>query len=174
MLVAMSRFIKNNLDELAAYITSLDTGLILFDGRPLAGKTTLAKDMAKRIRCGVIDGDFIIRDQKRFVGALEVEALRERIEASLAATPLVVLSTVCAREVATKVDVGSTAWLWIERTSPTQQDIAVRDFADDYDADQPLAEDSLRQEVEAYIKAHDARGRADKVYINAPSDPAEC
>lgn len=34
---------------------------------------------------------------------------------------------------------------------------------------QPLDEDKLRQEVEAYIKAHHARGQADKVYVNAPS-----
>jgi hypothetical protein len=32
-------------------------------------------------------------------------------------------------------------------------DIAVRDFADDFLADEPLADDTLRQEVEAYIKA---------------------
>jgi hypothetical protein len=37
------------------------------------------------------------------------------------------------------------SWIWIERTSPTLLDIAVRDFADDFDADQPLAEDTLRQ-----------------------------
>ena len=88
-----------------AHIESLGQGLILFDGRPSAGKTTLAKAMAARIRCGVVDGDdFIVRDQRRFVCALKTDALRERIEASLAATPLVMLSTVCAREVATKVD----------------------------------------------------------------------
>jgi hypothetical protein len=28
----------------------------------------------------------------------------------------------------------------------------------------------LCQEVEAYIKAHEARGRADRVYFNAPPD----
>jgi hypothetical protein len=143
----------------------------LFDGRPSAGKTTLAKEMAARIRCGVLDGDdYIVPDQRRFVDVLKTEALRERIEASLAATPLVVLSTACAREVAIKVDVRPASWVWIEKTSLTLLDIAVRDFADDFDADQPFAEDTLRQEVEAYIKAHDARGRADKVYVNAPPD----
>ena len=152
-------------------IESQGQGLILFDGRPSAGKTTLAKAMAARIRCGVVDGDdFIVRDQRRFVGALKTDALRERIEASLAATPLVLLSTVCAREVATKVDMHPASWVWIERTSLTLLDIAVRDFADDFDADEPPDDDTLRQEVEVYIKAYDARGRADKVYINAPPD----
>jgi hypothetical protein len=62
------------------------------------------------------------------------------------------------------------SWVWIERTFLTLLDIALRDFADDFDDDEPLAEDALRQEVEAYIQAHDARGRADKVYITAPPD----
>jgi hypothetical protein len=131
--------------------------------------------MATRIRCGVIDGDaFIVRKQDQFIGALKADALRERIETSLAATPLVLLSTVCAREVVMKVGVSAASFVWIERTSLTLIDIAERDFADDFDADQPLPEDTLRQEVEAYIKAHDARGGADLVYFNAPPDPCEC
>jgi hypothetical protein len=145
MLGTKSRFIKNDPDALATHIESLGQGLILFDGRPTAGKTHLAKAMAERARCSFIDGDdVVVRKQGQFIGALKIEALRECIEASLAATPLVLLSTVCAREVATKLDVRPASWVWIERTSPTQLDIAVRDFADDYDADEPLAEDTLR------------------------------
>jgi hypothetical protein len=53
------------------------------------------------------------------IGALKAEALRERIETSLAATPLVLLSTVCAREVVMKVGVVAASFVWIERTSPT-------------------------------------------------------
>jgi hypothetical protein len=165
----MSRFIRNDPAALAAYIESLGQGLVLFDGRPLAGKTTLAKEMAERRRCGVIDGDaFVVPKQEQFIGALKVEALPERIAASLAAAPLVLLSTVCAWEVAETVDVRPASWIWIERTSLTLLDVAVRDFADDFDADEPADDDPLCQEVEAYIKAHDARGRADKVYVNAP------
>jgi hypothetical protein len=167
----MSRFIKNDPAALAAYIESLGHGLILFDGRPSAGKTTLAKAMTARLRCGALDGDaFLVRKQDQFIGALRHEALRERIEASLAVTPLVLLSTVCARAVVTKVGLPAAAFVWIERTSETLIDIAERDFADDFDADQPLPDDKLRQEVEAYIKAHDARGGADLVYLNAPPE----
>jgi hypothetical protein len=73
-------------------------------------KTTLAKAMAGRVRCSVIDGDdFIVRKQDMFIGALKVDALRERIETNLAATSLVVLSTVCAREVVKKVGVPAAA-----------------------------------------------------------------
>jgi Shikimate kinase len=166
-----SRFIKNDPAALAAYIKSLGQGLVLFDGRPTAGKTTLAKQMATRLRCGVVDGDaFVIRKQGQFISALKIADLRQSIESALVATPLVLLSTVCAREVATKIDMGPVSWVWIERTSLTLLEIAVRDFADDFDADQPAADDTLRQEVEAYIKAHDARGRADKVYFNAPPE----
>lgn len=171
----MSQFIKNDPAALADYIATIGRGLILFDGRPLAGKTTLAKDMATRLGCGVIDGDdFIVRKQNKFIGALKAEALRERIETSLTAAPLVLLSTVCAREVVAKVGLPAASFVWIERTSPTLLDIAVRDFADDFDRDEPCEDDKLRQEVEAYIKVHGARDRADKVYVNAPPDPVEC
>jgi hypothetical protein len=171
----MSRFIKNDPSALAAYIESLEHGLVLFDGRPTAGKSTLAKQMAARLRCGVVDGDdFVVRKQGHFIAALRTADLRQRIEASLSMTPLVLLSTVCACEVATKVSILPASWVWIERTSPTLLEIAVRDFADDFDDDQPAADDTLRQEVEAYIKAHDARCRADRVYINAPPDLVEC
>jgi hypothetical protein len=164
----MPQFIKNDLAALADYIVAFGRGLIMFDGRPGGGKTHLANDMAKRVRCSVVDGDdFVVRKQGQFVGALKVEALRERIEANLAASPPVLLSTVCARDVAAKVGVQAASVVWIERTSLPQLDIAVRDFADDYDADEPLDDDTLRQEVEAYITAHDARGRADVVYFNA-------
>jgi hypothetical protein len=164
-------FIKNDPAALATYIESLGHGLILFDGRPSAGKTTLAKAMAARLRCGVLDGDaFLVRKQDQFMGALKTDALREQIEASLAATPLVLLSTVCARDVVMKVGLPAAAFVWIEQTSLTLIDIAERDFADDFDADQPLPDDKLRQEVEAYIKAHNARGGADLVYLNAPPE----
>jgi hypothetical protein len=167
----VTRFIKANPAALAAYIESLGQGLILFDGRPSAGKTTLAKAMAARLRRGVLDGDsFLIRKQDQSIGALKTDALREQIEASLAAAPLVLLSTVCAREVVMKVGLPAASFVWIERTSQTLIDIAERDFADDFDRDEPLADDKLRQEVEAYIKAHDARARADRVYLNAPLD----
>src|SRR5262245_31916708 len=95
----VSGFIINDPATLADYLTSIGRGLIAFDGRPLAGKTTLARAMTARVRCSVVDGDdFIVRKQDMFMGALKADILRERIEATLAATPLVLLSTVCARE----------------------------------------------------------------------------
>jgi predicted ATPase len=66
----MLRFIEDDPDELAKYITSLGRGLVVFDGRPGAGKTHLARDVAKRVQCNSVDADaFLIRDQKEFLGA---------------------------------------------------------------------------------------------------------
>jgi hypothetical protein len=82
------RFIKNDPAALAAHIESLKNGLILFDGRPTAGKTHLAKEITSRLGCGVLDGDaFIVRKQDQFIGALKADTLREEITAALAARP---------------------------------------------------------------------------------------
>ena len=47
----MLRFIKNDPEELAAYVMSLERGLVVFDGRPTAGKTYLATAIGKRFPC---------------------------------------------------------------------------------------------------------------------------
>lgn len=92
-------FIKNR-EELAAYITSLSRGLVAFDGRPGSGKTHLAEDMARRIGCKSADADrnFLDSDKGKFVGSLRLDEMRSSLTASLASAPLVMFSTVCARQ----------------------------------------------------------------------------
>ena len=67
------RFVKNDPEELAAYIKSLASGLVVFDGRMQAGKTPLAKDMAKLVPCAAFDvDDFVVPLKGRYVHALRL------------------------------------------------------------------------------------------------------
>src|SRR5260370_36461869 len=92
--------IKNDPEELAAYIKSLASGLVVFDGRSGAGKPPLATDMAKRLGCKCADADRCFLDHQRgmFVGALRLDEMQSSLNASLAISPLVMFSTVCARQ----------------------------------------------------------------------------
>lgn len=163
----MLHFIENDPARLAQYLSSLGRGLVVFDGRPGAGKTHLTREMERQIRCKSIDADccFLVPDQKKFVGALILEPMRLCIEVHLARTPLVVLSTVCAREVVEKAKLPARAFVWVERTSLACMQIDRRDFAGDHNADAPVSE--LHKEVEAYVAAYEARMRPDAVYLNA-------
>ncbi len=94
------RFIKNDPEELAAYIKSLASGLVVFDGRSGAGKTPLAADTAKRLGCKCADADRCFLDHQKgmFFGALRFDEMQSSLNASLATSPLVMFSTVCARQ----------------------------------------------------------------------------
>jgi hypothetical protein len=97
-------FIKDDPDKLADYIAGVGRGLIAFDGRPTAGKTPLALDMARRVGCTAVDvdkfhpafgKDAIVEARKLpFADALRIDELRRAIEAG---GPLVLLSGICAR-----------------------------------------------------------------------------
>ena len=90
------QFIKNDPTLLATYIASLGSRLIVFDGRPLAGKSYLARTMAKRLNCTFVDGDdFLDCDKGIVIGALRIDDLRRATEGATAGP--VLLATVCAR-----------------------------------------------------------------------------
>jgi hypothetical protein len=67
--VTLYRRIDNDPDELAGYVDSLGSGLVVFDGRDGDGKTYMARQMQRRLaRCKAIDADccFLVPDQQRF------------------------------------------------------------------------------------------------------------
>src|SRR5260370_40270845 len=107
------RFIKNDPEELAAYIKSLATRLVVFDGRSGAGKTPLAADMAKRLGCNSADADRCFLDHQRgmFVGALRLDEMLRPLNPILATSPLVPFSTLCARQTVEMAKVTATAFI---------------------------------------------------------------
>ena len=162
----MPQFIENDPAVLADYVASLGTRLIVFDGRPGAGKSYLARATAKRLGCTFVDGDHFLDGNKgMFVGALRIDALRRTIET--AATPPVLLATVCARQVVDRIRLPTAGIIWVEQASAVRLDLIRRDYCD-YDENADAARrHPLYKEVEAYIAAHDARRRPDVVYLNA-------
>ena len=164
----MPEFIVNNPTLLAATIAfaAMDGGLIVFDGRPRAGKSFLAREMAKHLGGTAIDADdFLQRDREDFLNALDVDALRGALEA---ARPPLLLSSLCARQVIERLGLSAAIFIWVEKTSrlPLQQ--TIRDFALDTSAGPAGAVTAYREEAEAYVAAHDARMRPDGVvYLNA-------
>jgi len=159
---ARSRFIKSKPEELATYIGSLGRGLIVFDGRPLAGKSHLARTLG----CTFVDADdFLDRKTGKFLAALRIDELRRAIEAG---APLVLLSSVCARQVIERLGLPVAAIVWIEQASLVRLDQMRRDFYDHDENADSIEEDPFYEEVETYIASYDARRRPDVVvYFNA-------
>jgi hypothetical protein len=162
----MPRFIKNDPVELAEYIAGIGRGLIAFDGRPTAGKTPLALEMASRVGCTAVDADsFLVKDQGVFVDALRFDDMRDAIEAG---GPLVLLSGVCAHHVLERLGTPAAAVVWVESASLLRLDQIRRDFYEYDEGDMEAPSDlPAYKEVKAYIDAYDARRRCDVVYLNA-------
>ena len=154
------RFINNDPEELAAYLKSLTNGLVVFDGRSGAGKTPLAADMAKRLGCKSADADrcFLDPDKGMFVGALRLDDMRSSLNASLAISPLVLLSTILARRVVERLEIAVAAFVWVE---------SLDDYNDPPEAIVSIKPTPLRAEVTTYMEAYKARDRADVLYVNA-------
>jgi hypothetical protein len=168
--MAKRRFIKNKPEELVDYIKSLGRGLVAFDGRPGSGKTHLAEEMARRIGCKSADADrnFLDSDKGKFVGALRLDEMRSSLTASLASAPLVMFSTVCARQAIELAKLSAAAFIWVEKSSLVLIDNMERDFDEYDDYKDDTSQHVLYAEVEAYIAAYDARRRLDQVvYVNA-------
>jgi hypothetical protein len=162
----MPRFIKNDPAELAEYIVGIGRGLIAFDGRPTAGKTPLALEMANRVGCTAVDADsFLVKQRGVFVDELRIDDMRHAIEAG---GQLVLLSGVCAQRVLERLGIPAAAVVWVESASLLRLDQICCDFFEYDEGDMDAPTDlPLYKEVEAYIDTYDARRRCDVVYLNA-------
>ncbi|MCA0246290.1 MAG: ATP-binding protein [Proteobacteria bacterium] len=168
----MLQFIENDQTSLAEYVRSIGRGLILFDGRPAAGKTYLAKCVARRLGCPTLDGDtFLLGNGKPFMSQLEFDKLGVAIDNGLAGSPLLLLSSAFARAVADRLKRQPAAVVWIEEVSAEMLDIA----RECYDDDDISANDAviggverprLLTEVEEYTVTYNARLSPDRVYLN--------
>jgi hypothetical protein len=158
----MSELIENDPEKLTNYIRSIGRGLIVFDGRSGAGKTPLAEDIAKRMQMRGIDADPFVRENEDdiFVGALNLNELRARINASLASSPLVLLSTIMGRQVVEQLSIPAAAFVWVE---------SIDDYRDPPEVVVMVGVKvpPLRAAVQGYMRTYNARDRADILYVNA-------
>jgi hypothetical protein len=171
------RFIKDDPDELAAFIEGIGRGLIAFDGRPAAGKTPLAREMAKRLACSAVDvdvflplvddPDFAATKNSHFVDKLRIDNLRFTVKAS---GPLVLMSGVFARQVVERLQITAAAFVWVECASLSRLDQMIRYFFEyDEGALHFPSKHRLYPDVQTYIDTYDAR-RPDVIYMNAFAD----
>jgi hypothetical protein len=169
----MDRFMDNDPQGLADYVSALEQGLVLFDGRPGDGKTYLASRTAKTIGARFVDADgFLEPKQDAVLSARRLDELRNSVEASLASSRMVLLAGVCARQIVERAKLPPAAsYVWVEKISLTLLPSARALFADDLNRNEVTYPDGRRRplyaEVEAYIATYNARSLADRVYFNA-------
>jgi hypothetical protein len=158
--------------DLANYISSCSDRLIVFDGRCQAGKTTIMTAMSKELRLPAIDGDkFLVPEfgrRRPFIETLQLDELKAEIEQALRLSDVVLLATVCARQVVNMAGLPKATFIYVERTSSTLLEVHKRDFDDDFDAPNPDgSEHPLHWEVEDYHRSEYApRTLADAVYFS--------
>jgi hypothetical protein len=78
------------------------------------------------------------------------------------------MSGVCGQAIVARAGLLVTARVWIERTSEACLVTDARDFDGDHHAD--TSSEPPYPEIEAYIKAYDARRKLDVIYMNAYAD----
>jgi hypothetical protein len=167
----MSRFIKNDPDELAEYLASIGRGLVVFDGWSTAGKSPLAQEMAKRLSCcSVVDENYPKATDDDFAdtkGQLRIDIMRREIDDG---GSLVLLPVKCARQVLEQLQRPPAAVVWVQRAWLSEFDKMCRDFfKHDYGANLPLGPEVVH-EIERYIAKYNAKRCADVIYLNAWGD----
>ena len=138
----MYRWIDNDQDALAGYVESLGAGWSSSMAATATARSYMVRQMQRRLAsCKAIDADccFLVPDQQQFVGALLLEPMRLCIEAHLARTPLVILSTVCARAVVEKAGPQARAFVWVEGLDADDHHEATAWYAEDRGAN-PILE----------------------------------
>ncbi|KVE06278.1 hypothetical protein WI91_07990 [Burkholderia vietnamiensis] len=79
-------------------------GLITFDGCMFAGKTTLMREIARRLGVPGIDlDDYVEREQGKFVEALRLDELKIAIARAQTKSDVVLLSGICMLEVLARI-----------------------------------------------------------------------
>ena len=89
--------------------------IIAIDGALCAGKTTLARQLAERLGIPHIDlDDYLTKDQRCFVDALDLERLTQAIDASKGRT---VVSGVCMLDVLRRINRSAGTLVYVKRMS---------------------------------------------------------
>ena len=157
--------IKDDIPALALVIGAMGAGLVMIDGCTLAGKTWLAHDLADRLSAVAIDADdFIKRRQDAFVDALRAGRLKAAVDAALASSKIVLLSGVCARDVADRAALSPTLYVYVQRNTT----VGVVADMDIIDAEDGLLNEVLHPldaEIADYHYRRQPRKNADIVYI---------
>ena len=111
-----------SLDELTRNVLARPQQLLVVDGMPLSGKSTLAKNLAHAIRCTAIGcDDYLEHDQGSFLEALRYDTLRRDLDRACSTSGKVILEGVCIREVMRRLalDPRAAVMIYVKRMSLT-------------------------------------------------------
>ena len=161
----MQQAIENDLATLTAVIAATGAGLVMIDGCTLAGKTWLARHLAARLSAVAMDvDDFIKRRQDAFLDALRAGELKTAVDAALSSSPIVLLSGICARDVADKAALSPTLHVYVQRNT-TVGVVADMDIIDAEDGVQNEFPNALDAEIADYHRRQHPRRNAHLLYI---------
>ena len=163
--------ITDNPAALADLLAALGGGLVVFDGCPAAGKTTLMRDVAARLHCKAFDADaYLDRNQGTFVNALRFDELSTVVCNALATSSLVLLASVCAREVTERLGLDGATFVYVQRNSSVglAGDLDDLDAETDENSPDPIElglMTALYREVRAYHAHYRPSHNANFVYV---------
>jgi hypothetical protein len=161
--------IRDDQDALATRLAPL-RGLVAFDGCDGVGKTQLARDMARRLDGDAIDADDYVEPHLGyFVKALRLERLRASLRDALARSPVVLFSSICARDVVGRLGLPAALYVYVEQRAtmdaPANPEIlGAEDGSPDALAGR-WALSPLDREIFDYHAAFKPRRNADIVYV---------
>jgi hypothetical protein len=162
--------ITDNPAALADLLAALGRGLVVFDGCPAAGKTTLMRDMAARLDCKAFDADaYLNRKQGTFVNALRFDELGTVIR-NVATSSLVLMASLCARQVIERLGLSGVTFVYVQRNSSVglAADLDDLDAETDENIPDPIELNlmtALYREVRAYHTRYRPFHNANLVYV---------
>lgn len=162
----MQHVIENHFDRLAVMIHSIGAGVVMIDRCTLAGKTRLARMLAKRLQAAAIDADcHINRGQDAFIAALRADELKTAVEAAQARSKVVLVSGVCARDIAEKLGLAPALFVYVLRKTAAgvDGDMDILDAEDGVQHDFSCS--PLDAELAEYHKRRQPRRNANILYI---------
>ncbi len=155
--------------SLASWLAARPPGLVVFDGLPGAGKTTLARILASSSGSPAIDADDFLNEKPGvFLQGLRIADLTTAIGSAMARVPRVLLSTICARQVVQRIGIEVTAFVYVLLLTPAGEldEKYALESEDDFDRGEQAA-DGIRGvdlEVREYHWLCKPRRDADAIF----------
>ena len=159
-----------NTDELAELVSTAARRLVLIDGVPSAGKTSLAKELARVTTSATLDTDcFLEPGRDTYIDAIDWRALADGLNKALSNEgSRVLLSGACALYVARQLHLDEFLLIYVQR----QTEQGLPGDLDDLDAEDATAGScdtqaptGLHAEVRNYHAAFRPRHQADIVFL---------
>jgi hypothetical protein len=158
----MSENVTDDLQLLAQSLLDQGKCVVVFDGAPGAGKTTLMKDIARCFHlCAHIDvDDFLDRGQGTFIDAIRFDELRMTISDALADGQFVLVASACARAVINRLGVPNAVFVYVKRDDESNSSESLAEEYGEIESERPF-----NREIEEYHRDYQPYRTANFRYI---------